>query len=1044
MEYLKLALRSPMAYKGILAVTFTNKATQEMKERILKELKRLCMEVRPLEKMDAELLKSLACGEEELMAKAKKALTAILHDYGRFSVSTIDSFFQKVLRAFAREMDLNAQFEVELNQEGILANVVDRVIEKVMDDADLHQWLVAYAIEQIQDGKRWDIRDNIQKLGRQIFQEDFKKYAAEIREFLNDPTSVDGLKRHVTKEKNEILAEAKALKLEANQIRQRLGLDWTDFSGGSRSFALKFDKLGELPNPIPELSDRQLSYHERVEDWFAKTSKNKDAIMASFSDGLGRILGMFPVLAYRWNTISTLGRNMMVFGVFRHLLEELRLLKDEENILLISDANEFLKEITSENDAPFIYEKVGNQFQHYLIDEFQDTSGFQWASFKPLLQNSLAQGKANLLVGDVKQSIYRWRGGELKLLLEQVEAEIGTGYIHEETLDTNYRSLPNIVNFNNSIFKQLPVSFERILEGNFGSNGNGLLTKAYKEVAQKVSPKKAATAFEGLVRFELLDPRSSEEDEGFQEQVVRKIPEMVIQLQERGYGLRDIAFLVRTKAEGAMVADCLMEHARLSLDTRYRFDVLSDESMFLNRSASVRALDAALRYLHDSSDKVAQKTMWYYHTIMQGRAVDADLFVLEPIPSWMATAFHSFEKCKGTWLQLPLIELVEELVPALGLRVNDLELAYLAGFREAVYDFCQNNRADLAGFLEWWEEEQSKRTVKIPDSHEAMRIMTIHKAKGLQFRVVLLPFLKWTVFDRNKDNFVWAPYQNTEDAISAIVPLKLEKKMAESAFSEIYQEEAVMAHLDSLNLLYVAFTRAEDILWGLLPKSEKTSGSVVQHFLQVFFQNHQAAEKEGIFDPEKGIFQLGEWADEQGHRQITAQGTKLRWERQPWNQRIQVKEYAGDFSVKGLERMKKREYGSLIHEVLEKSASRSDVQKWLDAFYFQGRLDQKEKETVQAQLTQLFGNPLFASWFGIPDRTMVEQGILLPGGQQKRPDRIIDGDEWVTVVDFKTGEPKPSDEEQVREYMALVSHMGQKPAEGYVCYLESGDIRPIR
>jgi ATP-dependent exoDNAse (exonuclease V) beta subunit len=1036
-EYLKLALRNPIAFRGILAVTFTNKATHEMKERILSQLARLRVEVVPEETMDAELMEALGCGEEGLNEKANLALSAILHDYGRFSVSTIDSFFQKIVRAFAREMDLNAQFELELDQDAVLSKTVDRVIEKAVSDTELHQWMVEYAIEQIQEGKSWDIRKNIQELANKIFQEDFKKYGNEIRKFLDDKDALEGLKNFARKGRAEIIAEAKNLKSQANQIRQRHGLEWTDFKDGARSFARKFDLLGDLPSPIPELTDNQSSLAFQLEGWYTKTSKKKDAITAAYEEGLGNILGRFPDLQHRWNTISAIGRNIHVFGLFRYLLDELAAVKEEENILLISDANEFLKEITAETDAPFIYEKVGNQFRHFLIDEFQDTSGFQWASFKPLLQNSLAQGNANLLVGDVKQSIYRWRGGDMRLMLEEVESEIGLDYIQEKNLDTNFRSLPNIINFNNALFEHLPKAFEAKLEVDFETDGQGILSKAFSEVFQNVSDRKSKLDLDGLVRFEVLESDKDDEEGKFSGQVLAKVPQMVIELQQKGYGLRDIAFLVRTKAEGEEIADCLMDYARQHPDTGFRFDVLSDESMFLTKSVAVVALEAALRYLSDPKDRLAWKTMWYYFAISQEREIGHGLFSEENVPDWSEQAIAGFEGKKVTWQKLPLIELVEELIVQLGIEGEGLERAYIAGFKEAVYDFTQHNRADLGGFLEWWEQEKGKRTVKIPESHEAMRILTIHKSKGLQFKVVLVPFLKWTIFDTTKNNILWAPFQ--AQGLDAIVPLRLDKNLGKSAFAELYRSEAVMSYLDSLNMLYVAFTRAEEVLWGLLPFQKEPKGNSIQNFVQQYVERVGKGEY-GSYDADSRVYELGIWPKKSQQMVPSAPVVPLRWEYQAWDELLQVREFAGDFSESGLERRRKREFGSMIHELLERSSSKSDAMMGLEEFFFQGRLDQTEREIVHVQLTVLFDNPRFASWFSGENRSLVEQGIILPGGQQKRPDRILVGKDCVTVVDFKTGEAQEKYMPQLLGYMALVREMTGLPAKGFICYLESTEI----
>lgn len=1048
MEYLKLALQHPTAFRGILAVTFTNKATQEMKERILKELTRLRTTVRHDEKMDAEIMSALGVDEEGLKLRAAQSLTSILHDYGRFSVSTIDSFFQKVVRAFAREIDLNAKFDVELDQDGVLDRVVDRVVAKVMEDEFLHRWLVDYAIEQIQNGKSWDIRRNIKELGRQIFQEDFKKYAAEIKEFLKEEEDIKELQTFSRERKAEIIRITRQMKEEANRIRISNGLDWTDFSGSSTSFAKKFDKLGDRLNPIPELTEKQAQLSESEEGWYAKTSKNKDAIIAAYHQGLGQILSQFEPLMLKWNTLEAISKNIFVFGIFRNLLEELTLLKDEENILLISDANEFLKEITRENDAPFIYEKVGNQYQHYLIDEFQDTSGFQWASFKPLLENSLAQGQTNLLVGDVKQSIYRWRGGEMRLLLEEVERQIGEKSIRNEKLDTNFRSLPNIIAFNNALFKKLPQAFEDAVSEAYLAKDAGIISRAYEDVQQKVSARKATSPFQGKVKIEFLEELKDEDEGKFDEQVLAKLPQIVALLQDRGYELKDIAFLVRTKKEGELIADTLMAYNAVHPQSEYRFDVLSDESMYLHKSATVKALVAGLKYLHSPDEKIQFKTMWYYRSVLKQEPVDHSLFALDQVPEHLKERVKSFLEKENILLQLPLMELLEELIAELGLEEQGIEKAYISGFKEAVYDFTTNNRADLAGFLDWWEENQNKRTVKIPDGHNAMRILTIHKSKGLQFKVVLMPFLKWTIFDTGKGNVVWSPFEDKEKHFSAIIPLTLNSNLAKSDFNSTYAEEAVMAYLDSLNMIYVALTRAEEVFWGMVPyKAEIKNLNYLQAHLQLLLSSSMDTLGElslsENFDPESKVFELGDWHDKPKVQSKEGSAPHLRWGYQNWTNLLQIRKYAVDFSKEGIEQRKKRNFGLLVHEILEKSGSLQEAKLLLKNLYFEGRLTQEESSVVEEQIEALFKQELFASWFDPNNTLLTEQGILLPGGKQKRPDKIILKEHEAVVVDFKTGEEYSKYEKQVRGYMDLVKGLSGKTTKGYLCYLESGKILEI-
>ncbi|MBD8489988.1 UvrD-helicase domain-containing protein [Echinicola sp. CAU 1574] len=1048
LEYLKLALAYPTAFKGILAVTFTNKATQEMKSRILEELARIKEVVRPDEFLDQELMKYLGLEGEELKLRAKLVLTAILHDYANFSVTTIDSFFQKVVRSFAREIDLQAKFDVALDQEAVLDQVVDRVVQHVLEDPYLHKWLVDFALTQIQNGKSWDIRSNIKSLGSEIFTENFKQYQQFIREFLSDEEHVEGFKSYLKGKQKELESEVLSLKKRANEIREKQGLNWTDFKGGARGIWVVFDKLGNKDELIPELSPARKKAIIDESEWFTKTSKVKEQIISAYHDGLGDTLGQFEALRREWLTYKAIGKNFYAYGVFRNLLDELRDLKDEENLLMISDANDFLKEITKENDAPFIYEKVGNQYKHFLIDEFQDTSGFQWESFKPLLENSLATNNKNLLVGDVKQSIYRWRGGDMKLLLEQVEEDIGKQKIDVKNLDTNYRSLPNIIGFNNALFNALPLQLQNSFEQETGLESSDILTKAYQDVSQKVSSKKQGSGYQGRVRMEFFED-SSEEDLVFNEKVLERIPEMVMELQDHGYVPKDIAFLVRTKHQGALINDALMAYKNEHPDLGYNFDVVSDESMFLDRAATVRALIAGLQYLSDPNDQVPFQTMWFYWSSLHGREISHEIFSSVSKPDWLETKIAGFLEKQPHLTKLPLMELVEELVVLLDFYTLKLELAYISGFKEAVFDYISNNRADLVGFLNWWEENSLKRTVKIPEGHDAMKIMTIHKSKGLQFKVVLIPFLSWKIIDFKKDNIIWSPFRDVEKGVEAIIPLSLGKELADSVFQPVHQEEITMAYLDTLNMVYVALTRAEEFLWTLSPykvtKSKSSSLNPVEKNIYDILENgllKSAVEDLGqYYDHESKIFDWGNWPIKPSIAvREKPTDSQFSWTYRNWGDLLQVKKYAVDFSEEGLAQRQKRNFGVLIHELLERSSTQQQAEDYLQAFYFEGRLDADEKEVVKQQLDKLFANTMFNSWFEGEGIMLSEQGILIPGGKQKRPDRVIIRGNEAIVVDFKTGDEQEKYIQQVREYMALVAGLGSYLVKGYLCYLETGKI----
>lgn len=1045
MEYLKLALEHPFAFKQILAVTFTNKATQEMKERILEVLQRLTRTVDPEETLDKALLQHLDISQEQLKVRAYEVLTAILHHYADFSISTIDSFFQKVVRAFAREIDLQAKFDIELDQAAVLERLVDRLVYKVGEDQSLHRWLVDFADERIREGKSWDIRRNISELGAQIFQEDFKKHQHEIKQFLINPQNILDFRSRLFEERKAIRERVRQIKERAAAIRNQYGLLWEDFKGGSRSFVLFFERLDQGNVLFPNISATLSTCPDNLPAW--STAKGPVAqIEQAYHAGLNELMKEALALVPRWNTLEAVRRNFYVFGIFARLLEELQELKQEENIMLISDANEFLKEITAETDAPFIYEKVGNQYKHFLIDEFQDTSGFQWASFYPLVDNALASGHTSLIVGDVKQSIYRWRGGDLTLLLREVEQQIGSERVALNDLDTNFRSLPLVVNFNNALFDRLAPATKDAAQEKFGVDDRLLdaIEGAYLQVRQKVAPHKQQSAFQGKVRIEFLQ---AEEERKVAEQAMEKLPVMVQVIQDQGYALKDIAVLVRTKAEGQLVAETLMDYGTANPDDGFRYDVLSGEAMFLHKAASVKCLISTLSYLLHPDDDMSARAMWYNREVVRGGTALHRLFDKHDISEQIIAEVHAFEESKAALVQLPLFELVEELVDRFGLNTLGKERAYISGFKEAVFDYVSKNKSDLGGFLEWWELKKETRTVKVPQSHDAIRIMTIHKSKGLQFKVVLMPFMDWDIVSSR--GVIWSAYEEN-DSIQLIVPLSLTAALAQTSFADRYRQEVMMAYLDSLNMIYVALTRAEEVIWALGEVySSKGDGSLnkLSHNIHTAILSGNGQEGHlnlsSFYDPESRVLDVGDWPLIKPTSSRAPQLPELSWTYRNWSDLLRVKSRSEGLSEEMAAMQARRGYGVVIHQILEKLQEAGELDSLLQEAYFEGRLDLTEVQDVKASLTKLLQKPQMREWFDPKAQVLTEQAILLPGGRSKRPDRILVADKKAVVVDFKTGEEKQIHQNQVKEYIQLVRALTDKPTEGYLVYIDSGLIKPI-
>ncbi|MGY6558308.1 MAG: UvrD-helicase domain-containing protein [Nitritalea sp.] len=1053
-EYLKLALQHPQAFRQILAVTFTNKATQEMKERILSTLRRIDREgLRQGENLDEALLEATRLQPAALRQRAKEVLRAILHDYASFSVSTIDAFFQKVVRAFAREMDLNARYEVELDQRRLLEAAVDGLMLRVTEDPQLLRWLVEHATSKIQDGRSWNTREDTLSLSLELFSEQFQRVAPAILQFLAEPQGMEHFKKQVLAERNGLLKRAHSLRQEVQQLLTRFDLVAQDFSGGSNSFMVRFTTEVDSSDPFRTFTPTQLAKIQHTEGLYAKTSKKKAEIEQAAQAGLLHYLQEWQENHRRWKHVQALYRHLYVFGLLQELLRQLQHVKEEENVLLISDANAFLAGITQLHEAPFIYEKVGNHYQHFLMDEFQDTSGFQWNSFRPLLENSLAQGQSNLLVGDVKQSIYRWRGGDLGLLLQQVEEDLGHLGTESRQLQENYRSLPRIIQFNNALFTYLAGALgeEGLRHQHFDAQAAARIQLAYADVAQGQGRRVAPEAFQGEVTCHFCYPGEEEEGDGTtgEEGMDPETPEAfrlleakLIALQEAGYALRDIAFLTRTKQQGFRIAEfCLTLGRKYREREHLRFDVLSDESMFLQAALSVRALVAALQVLFDPTDQVATRSLWHYLYVLRGEALTHALYA-EAIQEGPLKALEErFRAQTENLRQLPLLDAVETLIHLLGLmEAGREEQAYVAAFKEEVYLYSSRKRADLAGFLAWWAVEQNRRTVKVPDSHDAMRILTIHKAKGLQFKVVLMPFLDWPAVAL-KNTLVWAPAYADQPA--PIVPIRLEAALQDTPFGPLLEEEQLWQYLDALNMLYVALTRAEEVFWScsqLRSKREKAGENLksVSEWLLNGTQVLQQTVEAPDLQRDEDHFRWGQLPERLSSPSTPslapAAGSSARF--QPWSSRLALRAQALDFSEEGLRQRARRQFGMLVHELLETAQDQRELQHLLQRAHFAGRLNETEYQQIAQQFEALFERELMRSWYAPGLKVLREQGIYVPQKGQRRPDRIVFLPDAVHVIDFKTGEPRAQDREQVLAYRSLVEELQDLPVKAFVVYVD--------
>jgi ATP-dependent exoDNAse (exonuclease V) beta subunit len=499
--------------------------------------------------------------------------------------------------------------------------------------------------------------------------------------------------------------------------------------------------------------------------------------------------------------------------------------------------------------------------------------------------------------------------------------------------------------------------------------------------------------------------------------------------------------------EGQLVAETLMEYGSAHPDDGYCYDVLSDEAMFLNKASSVKSLLATLRYLAHPDDDVAARTMWYHRERLKGTHAYHELFDKKDISDHIIEEVKKFEEKKAWLVQLPLFELAEELVELLGFNALGMERAYLSGFKEAVFDYVSKNKSDIGGFLEWWDLNQGKRTIKIPDGHDAIRVLTIHKSKGLQFKVVLMPFMDWDIVDSK--GVIWSEYEENEFS-KLIVPLSLTAALAETSFADRYRKEVMMAYLDSLNMIYVALTRSEEVFWALA-EAHQSKGSGVLNKLSFNIQmavrsakgENSLMDLSTFYKEEKSLIEIGNWPEKKKSRESLPPIPALSWTYRNWTDMLQVKKYQRGLSEERAALQSKRNFGLFVHRILEKLTYIDELDGMLQDAYFKGLLSLEEKGEVTEMLEQLFDQPQMKEWFSKDVQVLTEQGILMPGGMSSRPDRIILAEDKTLVIDFKTGEEKEAHHNQVREYMNLVKDLRQKPAVGYLIYIESGEIKKV-
>jgi ATP-dependent exoDNAse (exonuclease V) beta subunit len=1043
-------VENPQCYRNILAVTFTNKATEEMKMRILSQLYGIWKQLPESDKYLQNIQEKTGLAPNVISERAGLALNNLTHNYNYFRVETIDTFFQSVLRNMARELDLTTNLRIGLNDYQVEELAVDQLIEDLTTTDVMLQWILKYIMENISDDKSWNVIAQIKKFGQNIFKDYYKEVSITLEQkmgeagfFENYTTCLRDLRKAAEEYMKEI-GESFFDTLEGE------GLNVDDLSSKQRGIASFFNKLRKGTFDPSIITTTVANHLENIEKWCPKTNPRRDAVLQVVESSLIQILKCaVEAQEKQWKIFQSSNltlRHLNQLRLLSSIEKKVREINETENRFLLSDTQQLLHSLIDGSDSPFIFEKIGTQLQHVMIDEFQDTSTIQWQNFKVLLAETMShEDGSNLIVGDVKQSIYRWRSGDWRLL-NGIENQFNSMLMEIKSLSTNYRSTRNVIDFNNTFFRHAAkVEYQALEE--LECDEREQLEKAYADVEQKVPDDKKD---EGRVTIELL-PNNE-----YQESVLEHTVEYVRELIDAGVSQKDIAILVRYNNHIPLIAQYFLENLP-------EVSIVSDEAFRLEASSAVCLMIQALHLLLHPDDQLTKAAIvktWL--CTVQGKELTDDQFMIagnnfdEYLPEAYIGHFDEL-------LTLPLYELAEKIYAIFQLHRLEGQGAYLCAFYDHLANYVNENTTDIQSFLTEWDENLSKKTIQ-SDETNGIRLISIHKSKGLEFDHVIIPYCDWTL-EKYSDNIIWCKPNEAPFNDLPIAPIDYSPKMMGSIYEKEYLHEHLQNTVDNLNLLYVAFTRAAKSLYVVGKRGAKNSRSaLIELCLPLVAESMPEAQLDGMEDNESAIvFEFGTY--ETSQPELPSQNNEKE-SSNPFLQKseaisVSIRTYdskvnfrqsnrSRDF-IEGEDIDQQRRYiqaGSILHEIFSTIQTEKDIPEALQRLQFEGILYDEEMtaERITSMLRKRLSDPRVASWFS-PRWTLFNECTILSveDGEvhEHRPDRVMtDGNEWI-VVDFKFGHPDPEYHTQVRRYMDLLSSMGHQNIKGYLWYVYSNKIEEV-
>ena len=1006
--YLKLLLSNIHAqrFRRILALTFTNKAVAEMKERILDSLS-LFGDTKISKAENAlflELQKELSLSQEELEKKCATTLKLLLHNYDFFEVSTIDKFMHRVIKTFAKDLKITQSFEVELDSDLLLDEAISRLLQNISGNKALQKILIDFALEKVEASKSWNIIYDLKEIGKLLFYENHYYHVHALKD--KSLKDFNELKVFLKSETETISRNIIACANNVLELIQANQLEFSDFTGQ------RFPKFMLSLQSGNQKVDFKAAWKQNFDTapLYNKSSPEPiktliDGLQPKFSKWFNDIKNAFNTLSFFKNAYN----NLLPLTILNEIAKEISNLQGEKGILHISQFNKLISNEIAHQPVPYIYERLGERYRHYFIDEFQDTSRMQWHNLIPLIGNALetedidGEKGSLMIVGDVKQSIYRWRGGDPEQFLRLNDFSKGPFSVSPEVhlLETNWRSFSRVVDFNNDFFF---FASRHLNEAHYN-------TLYQEQTQQKTNQKKG-----GYIEINFA-PKNVNHIELYYCEIVLNT---ILGIVEKGHSYGDICILVRKNKQGVILADYLAEHD---------IPLISSEALLLQNNTEVHFLVNLLRFLDQPSEKLLQFELLEYLFAHRDDKHDSIVEILGDLPKFLETHYSYFVEEE---VNLPLLHILERAIIAF--KMMPKCGAHVIHFLDVALEYSQKQNLSLHGFLNYWSIKKSRLAISPPNHQNAVQMMSIHKSKGLEFRFVIFPFADDKINSRLHEQKVWVPLQNIEDSFQEVLvnaTKDLEKYSQHS--STVYHTENNLSQLDDFNVLYVALTRAVEGLFIFTKSSRNNSyGKLFEGYLC----------HKNLWNTENERFTFGEFPS--GSMVVPEEKTTT-----PIPYTYTQSQNAPELvltsqSLWNEEKEESKKWGTLIHSILAEIKVKDDVGNAVQNALNKGDLEPTMREEVESLLFNIVEQPLLSEFYTNQVKVLNEVELLDVNGVIHRPDRLVMKGNNIILIDYKTGIARPEHKTQLEVYANLIHELETRLIVDQKILVYIGDaIKPV-